>query len=234
MMMKGGVWMYWLYAQKEAILNPQVLKMQCTGPCLLIRPGSYEPSHAPVSYKRLWRSHAALLQDGRCLVHVLLAGLLLLELCVALRDSPGFDLADRGRARASRCGIDGAPIAFGCPSTHPGLGVHGEATTPAFMLEGAQTNLTAPLRLQFLDHCPDVVRLKPTAAADVANAHFPSLASEFLDLKAMADARLQSKGELWQVNEALLAMLCATLRCVINNRLDAKVEVWIAHVTRCF
>mmetsp|Transcript_124015 Transcript_124015/g.201602 ORF Transcript_124015/g.201602 Transcript_124015/m.201602 type:complete len:235 (+) Transcript_124015:3-707(+) len=234
MMMKGGGVDVLVACTEKAILNPQMLKMQYTGQCLMIRPGSHEPSHSSVSHKRLCASHAALLQDGSCLVHVLLAGLLLLELCVALRDSPGFDLADRGRARASRCGIDGAPIAFGCPSTHPGLGVHGEATTPAFMLEGAQTNLTAPLRLQFLDHCPDVVRLKPTAAADVANAHFPSLASEFLDLKAMADARLQSKGELWQVNEALLAMLCATLRCVINNGLDAKVEVWIAHVTRCF
>ena len=56
--------------------------------------------------------------------------------------------------------------------------------------------LSAPLGLQLLGDCPDVVRLDAAAAADVAHAQLVGRPGEPVHVPARVHARLHGRGEL--------------------------------------
>ena len=57
-------------------------------------------------------------------------------------------------------------------------------------------SLSAPLGLQLLGDCPDVVRLDAAAAADVAHAQLVGRPGEPVHVPARVHARLHGRGEL--------------------------------------
>ena len=57
---------------------------------------------------------------------------------------------------------------------------------------------SSSLHSQFLCHCPDVIRLKSTAASNVANAQVVSLSRPFPSFPSCDLSGLHREGELWE------------------------------------
>merc|ERR1712192_75930 len=116
------------------------------------------------------------------------------------------------------CRLHLLPVILACTGSHPRFCVHFKTLSPWHMLLTPCWHL-APLLSKLLCHSPDVVGLKPTAAPDVTNPQFKSLASIFMHIPPCRDSGFECKRKLREVNDTLLPCV----RAQVGNRLHHEV-----------